>query len=184
MSRSAKEGTIRRLIQGLYDYPRYSKFLQKELPPEIDKVANALARKYQWSIVPEGSTASHMLGLDLQVPARYVFLSSGPTKEYLIQGQKLVFIHRKNSHTMLKDHFSATLVSAIQSIGKGNLTHLQLHTLSSLQTAAKYKRIVRDTKSVTTWIHDEIIHIANIAEGKEGPSKSISPTFEVSELPY
>ena len=87
MSRSAKKGTIRRLIQGLYDYPRYSKLLQEELPSEIDKVADALARKYHWSIVPEGSTALHMLGLDLQVPTRYVFLSSGPTKEYLIHEQ-------------------------------------------------------------------------------------------------
>ena len=167
VSRSAKKGTIRRLMQGLYDYPIYSKLLDEELPPKMDKVAEAVARKYTWNIIPEGSTALHLLGLDLQVPARYTFLSSGPSREYHIQEQKLTFLHRKISHTMIKDHYTATLVQAIQAIGRGNITNKQRKQLSSLRTAKEYLKIIRETKSITAWIHDVIIHIANLTEHEE-----------------
>lgn len=164
LSRLVQKGTIRRLKHGLFDYPRYSKLIEEQLPPDMGKVADALARKYQWNIVPEGSTALHILGLDNQVPARYIFLSSGPNREYGILEQKLTFTHRKMSHTMIEDHFAATLVQAIQAIGRGKLTEQQRLQLSSLRTAKEYQKIVRDTKSITAWIHDEIVDIAEHVE--------------------
>lgn len=167
VSRSAKKGTIRRLMQGLYDYPIYSKLLGEELPPKMDTVAQALARKYTWNIIPEGSTALHVLGLDLQVPASYIFLSSGPSRTYHIQEQKITFLHRKMSHTMIKDQYTATLVQAIQAIGQGNITNEQRTKLSSLRTAKEYLKIVRETKNITVWIHEVIIHIAHLTGHEE-----------------
>lgn len=153
-------------MQGLYDYPVFSTLLGEKLPPEMNKVAEAIARKYQWNIIPAASTALHLLGLDTQVPAQHQFLSSGPNREYYIQKNTLTFLHMKASHTMIKDHYSATLIQAIQALGKGNLTDQQRKYLSTLRTTAKYNKILRDTKSITAWIHDEIRNIAKLAKNE------------------
>ena len=37
---------IRRVIRGIYDYPKFSDLLRQPLSPDIDQVAEALARKF------------------------------------------------------------------------------------------------------------------------------------------
>lgn len=167
LSRATRKGTIRRLIQGVYDYPRFSDLLQEQLPPDMPQAAEALARKYSWSIIPEGSTALQMLGLDTQVPARYFFLSSGPNREYDIQGRLLKFIHRKTAFTALKDHYTAALVQAIQALGQENITEKHRKQLSTLKSTREYRKIVLDTRPVTAWIHDEIMKIAALSRQEE-----------------
>ncbi len=63
LHRLLKNGTIRRVIRGIYDYPRYSDMLKAELSPDIDQVAQALARKFGWRVQPSGSAALNRLGL-------------------------------------------------------------------------------------------------------------------------
>ena len=46
LSELSKEGKIRRIARGLYEYPRYSELLQQDLSPDIDKVAHAYASKF------------------------------------------------------------------------------------------------------------------------------------------
>lgn len=84
LHRMEKEGVIRRVIRGVYDYPRYSELLKKTVAPDIDQIANALARKFGWRIQPDGATAQNLLGLSTQVPARSVYLSDGPDRSYTV----------------------------------------------------------------------------------------------------
>src|SRR5690242_560897 len=74
LHRREAEGVIRRVIRGIYDYPRHSKILDKKVSPEIDQVAHALARKFGWRIQPDGATAQNLLGLSTQVPAQALYL--------------------------------------------------------------------------------------------------------------
>ena len=50
LSRLSEEGRIRRITQGLYDVPEYSSLLQEYAVPRPDMVAEALARKFNWTI--------------------------------------------------------------------------------------------------------------------------------------
>jgi len=90
-----KENKIRRVIRGIYDYPNNSRLLDEKLPPDINKVANALARKFGWSIQVSGNTALNLLGLSTQVPTQYQFLSDGKSKTYQIGNTEL---HFKKAH--------------------------------------------------------------------------------------
>ena len=81
-----KDGKIRRVCRGIYDYPKYSEFLKQELSPDIDQVARAFARKFNWRIEVLGDTALNMLGLSTQVVAKYVYLSDGENRSYDILG--------------------------------------------------------------------------------------------------
>src|SRR5690606_27643572 len=85
------QGRIRRIAHGMYDYPGYSDLLKKELSPDIDQVASAYARKFNWRIEVSGETALNLLGLSTQVPASYVYLSDGPNRSYEVMGQTLRF---------------------------------------------------------------------------------------------
>jgi len=51
------DGTVRRVIRGIYDYRRFSTLLNQELSPDEDQVAHSLARKFGWRIQPSGPAA-------------------------------------------------------------------------------------------------------------------------------
>ena len=44
LSRLEAKGTIRRVLRGLYDYPRISTLLKAPMGPDLDQVVRALAR--------------------------------------------------------------------------------------------------------------------------------------------
>ena len=79
ISRLIKEGTLRRIIRGVFEKPKYSKLLQEYVAADPNEIANALARCYHWTIAPCGDTALNKLGLSTQVTA--VCISAmAPTK--------------------------------------------------------------------------------------------------------
>ena len=98
LQRLSLKSTTRRVIRGIYDYPRFSKLLDQELSPDTDQVAQALARKFGWRIQPSGPAAQNIIGLSAQVPARIVYLSDGPERSYQIGKTSLIF-----EHTALKE---------------------------------------------------------------------------------
>ena len=52
LHRLEAKGSIRRIMRGLYDYPEYNNFLEKQLSPDFDQIAQAFARKFHWKIQP------------------------------------------------------------------------------------------------------------------------------------
>ncbi|MEX2491454.1 MAG: DUF6088 family protein, partial [Nitrospirales bacterium] len=62
----AQAETIRRVLRGVYDYPRFSKLLNEPMPSDLHQVAQALARKFGWRIQPGGAAALNLLNLSTQ----------------------------------------------------------------------------------------------------------------------
>ena len=81
LSALLRDKIIRRIRRGLYDVPKMNPALGGILSPDIDQTARTIARRYRWTIVPEGAWAANLLGLSTQVPARIVYLSDGPTQK-------------------------------------------------------------------------------------------------------
>ena len=50
LSDLTKKEKIRRVARGIYDYPKYSELLKKDLSPDIEQVSRAYARKFNWTI--------------------------------------------------------------------------------------------------------------------------------------
>ncbi len=92
------KGAIRRVIRGIYDYPKFSDLLGQYLSPDLDMVAAALARKFGWRIEVTGPSALNLMGLSTQVPGRFVYASDGPDRAFVIGTQTLSF-----KHTALKE---------------------------------------------------------------------------------
>ncbi|MEQ9546840.1 MAG: DUF6088 family protein [Marinobacter sp.] len=171
--RLAQKGTIRRLTRGLYDYPRYSKWLQQELGPDMDQVAHALARKFGWSIQVTGNAALNILGISTQVPTRFIYLSDGPSRTYSILDNELTFRKSRFAHLNLKHTQSALLVQAIEALGQKSLTQENLTAIARYLSPhgplpeRQRQRIAKDTQFVTSWIQETITVILNMASKEE-----------------
>jgi len=159
LTRLAAKGTIRRVLRGVYDYPRISKLLDTEMGPDLDQVAAALARKSGWRIQPSENTALNLLGLSTQVPAQSVYLSDGPSKSYEIGKQELIFKKRTLKESVFKHKESELVVQALKALGKERIDKAILEKLAKQWTPSKWKKILRDTKTAPAWVSDYILKI-------------------------
>lgn len=163
LSGLAARGTIRRVLRGVYDYPRISKLLDSEMGPDLDQVALALARKSGWRIQPSENTALNLLGLSTQVPAQSVYLSDGPSKSYEIGNQQLAFKKRPLKESVFKHKESELVVQALKALGQERIDPPTLKTLAAKWTPSMWKRILRDTKTAPAWVCDTIRNIVKEA---------------------
>ncbi len=154
-----KDGKIRRVCRGIYDYPKYSEFLKQELSPDIDQVARAFARKFNWRIEVLGDTALNMLGLSTQVVAKYVYLSDGPNRSYDILGTTLEFKKSSLKNIGFKYKESSLIVQGLKTLGKERMTEEIIETIRKRIEPKMYTRILKDTQSSTVWIYEAIKQI-------------------------
>src|SRR5258708_34631843 len=68
LSALIQDHTIRRVRRGLYDIPKVNPDLGGTLSPDIDQAVHALARRYRWTIVPEGAWSAKLPGGWTHVP--------------------------------------------------------------------------------------------------------------------
>ena len=159
LHRLLQRGTIRRVLRGLYDYPKYSKKLGRELSPDIHQVARALARKFGWRIQVTGSAALNLLGLSTQVAGRVAYLSDGPDRAYTVAGQELVFEHTGLKDAGFKRRESALLVQALKTLGPSRITADTIRKLRSFLGDELRAKVLKDTRTATGWIRDAILKV-------------------------
>ncbi len=159
LSDLVKDGKIRRVCRGIYDYPKYSEFLKQELSPDIDQVARAFARKFNWRIEVLGDTALNMLGLSTQVVAKYIYLSDGPNRSYDILGTTLEFKKSSLKNIGFKYKESSLIVQALKTLGKERVTDEVIETIRKRIEPKMYTKIQKDTQSSTVWIYEAIKQI-------------------------
>lgn len=160
LHRVLRKGTIRRVLRGLYDYPRFSTLLNQELSPDTDQAAQALARKFGWRIQPSGAAAQNLLGLSTQVPAKIVYLSDGPCRTYQIGNTKLVFEHTALKEAGFKRPESSLIVQALKSFGQDRITPEVIAKIRNWLGDRKLReKILTDTKTATGWVYAAIQQI-------------------------
>lgn len=154
--RLSKKGKVRRVIRGIYDYPKYSKLLEQDLSPDIDQIAHALARKFGWNIQISGNTALYVLGLSTQVPTRYLYYCDNRGRTYKIGKIELKFEKTVLSDIGLKYPESELIVQAIKALGKKTLTEEEKQKIRDYFSADKHARILKDTRYTTSWVYEII----------------------------
>lgn len=160
LMRLEDKGAIRRILPGIYDKPLYSKILDQEVSPDINAVAEAIARKNNWTITPSGNTALNLLGLDTQVPARWEYLSSGDTKSYQIGNATINFTHRADKELNGMSKKTALVIQAIKALGNENITENIISKLKGRLSDAEKAQILTEARPTTAWIYEIIKRIA------------------------
>jgi len=156
LHRLMNKDTIRRVMRGVYDYPKYSELLQKQLSPDIDRVAQAIARKHAWRIQPSGPVALNILSLSTQVPSKYRYLSDGPSRNFQVGNTTLAFKSTVLKEAGFKYHESKLIVAAFRSLGKERLDPNTTTSIRQWLNPKMRSKVLKDTVTVTRWIYDEI----------------------------
>ncbi|HEY4477786.1 MAG TPA: DUF6088 family protein [Candidatus Paceibacterota bacterium] len=117
-TRLVKDGIIRKVGRGLFDYPKTNPVLGGELSPDMYLAAKAIARKFRWTILPFGNLAANRLGLSQQVPAKFIYLSNGPTKQTKVGKRTIHFKHARPKEIYADSEISGLIVQALRFLGK------------------------------------------------------------------
>ena len=129
--------------------------------PDIDQVARALARKFNWRIQPSGNTALNLLGLSTQVPARWVYLSDGPTRHYEIGNHSLAFTKSRLKETGFKHRKSGLVVQAIRALGKDRVDQKVIDTIRRRLDQKDREHLLKDARTVPGWIFEIIQQVCS-----------------------
>ena len=164
LSRLAKDGTIRRVLRGVYDYPDFSKLMNAPASPDPEAVAQAYARAHGWTILPEGNTALNLLGLSTQVPAHWHYFSDGPSRKVEWLGGTLAFTHRGNKEVTGLSPKTGLLVQALKALGESHVDAAALDKLRQKLTDKERRRAIREAGYATAWVYAAIKQLAAEAE--------------------
>ena len=152
LSRLCEEQIIRRVMRGVYEYPEYSALLLEFVVPSPDKVAQALARNYGWTIVPCGDTALNLLGLSTQVPNVWSYVSDGAYKSYKFDNILLKFKHTTNKEITGISYKTALVIQALKALGSDKISDKVIMKLSKSLSDDEKKALLLEAKYATAWI--------------------------------
>lgn len=156
LSRLNESGTIRRIIQGVYDKPVYSELLNEYSSPKVEKVVEALARKYNWTVAPAGETALNYLHMSTQVSNSWSYISDGPYRKYEIGSYTIEFKHCANKEISGKSFLTVSVIQALKFIGKANIQKEDIERLSFSIPSEQKQKVLEESKTTTSWIYKAI----------------------------
>ena len=151
--RIEKSGGIRRVMNGIYDKPAYSQLIQEYGVPRVDKIADALARRFNWNIAPSGDTALNYLHISTQVPNEWEYVSDGPYRDYMIGKTPLKFKHVMPREINGYSSMTVMVIQGIRAIGKGNITQEQMNRFSTVLTAEDKEILLKEARTASGWIY-------------------------------
>jgi hypothetical protein len=118
LHRLLAKGVIRRAMWGIYDLSVVSRITGEPVSPDVWSVAQTIARKNGWKIVPSGETALNVLGLSTQVPGTYLFFTDAQSREYRLGNRRLCFRRRTPRDMQSADGTGALVVQALKALGR------------------------------------------------------------------
>lgn len=164
LSRLARQGVIRRLDRGFYDYPKQHPVLGA-LSPDSATLAQAVTAKSGDKVFPSGAMAANLLGLSTQVPAKPVYLTSGSTRTKQIGGRTITLKHARVpllSHLSDKVNF---ILQALAYLGKDNIDDQVIRRCASQLNDRDMRGLVTAIIHVPGWMANIILRIQQIHHG-------------------
>ena len=152
LSRLLDAGTIRRLVRGLYDYPRTHEKLGP-LSPTPKMIAQAISKSDGTRLQPSGAYAANLLGLSDQVPAKIVFLTDGAEKTVQVGTQTIRLRRTTPKNMVTADRMSGLVIQAFRYLGKDHVRPKQVNWLRDKLPTDDKARLWRDRVYAPTWMH-------------------------------
>jgi hypothetical protein len=161
LHRLARNGTIRRLARGVYDFPKEHPRLGP-LSPSAEVVAKALAGRDRTRLQPAGAYAANALGLSEQVPAKAVFLTDGPSRTAKI-GRTTIQLRRTTAKNMAAaGRLSGLLIQALRALGEKHVTPERMEHLKRTIPAEKRRELIKDIPLAPAWMHSIFRELAQV----------------------
>jgi hypothetical protein len=158
LSRLTKSGLIRRVAWGVYDYPRRHNTLGV-LPPDIDQIVRAIARKDRIEVIASGAHAANLLGLSDQVPAKAVYLTQGPSRRFKVGKTDVVFKRTTPKIMATAGDRGALVIQALKYLGKDHVDQDVVEKLKKKLTKKDKDLLMKHGNLVPRWMHKSIVEV-------------------------
>ena len=113
LSRLTKQGILRRLGQGVYQYnPKIDKELGI-LNPSLEEIAEAIAKRDMVRIIPTGIYALQKLGLSTQMPMQAVYLTDGAPRKIKVGKRIITFKKTSPKKLLIKGKIDQLVIQAL-----------------------------------------------------------------------
>ena len=162
LNRITQTGLLRRILNGIYEKPKYSKLLKEYVAVDPDQVAKAIARNYHWTIVPCGYTALNLLGISTQVTAIWSYISDGPYRKYEWNNTCIEFKHRTNKEISGLSYMTRLIIQALKTLGKENISKEVIVMLSDRLTFEEKTTMLKEAAESTDWVYNVIRKICDV----------------------
>ena len=153
LNRLVEDKEITRIMKGIYYKPKYIELIGEYESPSVNEVANAIARKYNWTIAPSGNTALNLLGLSTQVPARWTYISDGRYAGFSFGNVTIEFKRRNNGDISKMSTLTAMVIQSIKAIGKDKSTSKQIGYLREKLSDREKSELLADSRATSAWVY-------------------------------
>jgi len=160
-----KKWRLRRIVPGVFHYPRKIGALGIDAPPDPEAVARAVARRKGYVIAPSGPMAVNRLGLSAQVAGKLVFLTDGPDETFQLGKLTVSLCHRPANQIRVGGTFEKAVVQAILHIGPQGIIEEVRSRIGKLTSPARRIKLLRAADRVGDWAGEVIRSIAATATG-------------------
>ena len=164
LSRLVKGGKLRRLVRGLYDFPKVHPKLGP-LSPAPDDVAKALARETGSQVQIAGARAANALGLSTQVPAKSTYLTDGPSRRVVLGKRVVDLRHASPKHLIAPGSPAGTVVQALRHVGSDRAADVARIAARRLSPTDK-KTLASTAVQAPAWMRPTLVSIANGGAGE------------------
>jgi hypothetical protein len=158
LSRLVRRGHLRRLAQGVYDFPKVHPRLGT-LSPDPAVVAKALARKTGSRLQVSGAQAANALGMTTQVPARIVFLTDGPAKRIRIGNQTIELRHVSPRNMTGAGKTSGAVIQALRHLGRDSVDRQAIARLKTILSDDDKTDLQIDVAAAPDWIRSVVAEV-------------------------
>ena len=163
LSRLARQGMIRRLARGFYDYPKESPLFGL-LFPSPDDLAKAIARKGNYILQWSPAMAANKLGLTTQVPAKVTYMTNGPTRTTKIGRLDIRFRNSSPKTLVGAGQITGAVFQALRYVGKDRVDSQVIGKLARALDDENRKLLVKQSKHVPAWMHPVVQQIVSRAD--------------------
>lgn len=155
-----KRGTLVRLTQGIYLYPKNDAEFGI-LYPSVDDVCKAIAKRDKARIQPTGVFALHSLGLSTQIPVNMVYLTDGIPRKIKYGNRFIKFKKTAPKNLSMKGKVSGLAIAALKQLGKNGITQEVQQQLANVLKKELPQNIKHDVQLAPEWISKLIISLIN-----------------------
>ena len=163
LERLTAKGVLLRVARGIYCYPTIDKaHALGPIPPTIEDIAEAMAKRDGAKIIPSGLFAQYQLGLSQQIPTNVVYLTNGISRTIKISsGQAITFKHSAPRYFTIRSKLAILLTTALKDWKIENLSPNQIESIKLLLNsnprlqASDLKLMTAEVRELISSLYDE-----------------------------
>ena len=159
LSRQSRNGIIRKLARGLYDYPRHDPQLGP-LSPSIDTIAKTLQARDAIRLQPSGAYAANLLGLSDQVPMKIVFLTDGSPRRIQLGKLQMILKRTTPRNMVTAGRISGLVIQALRHLGQRHVDDKVLAILRRQLDDTDKAQLLKDRKHAPAWVANILQRLA------------------------